>query len=313
MELGFYLRSIILGFLLCFGGLSAATAAEIISIPGKRGAVAVPAPPSRVVIMDYGMLDTLETFQAMGLLGNGVQVALPKSNLPDYLSKYRGEEFSDIGGLKDFNLEYINTFKPEVIIISGRQQDFYQELSSIAPVWQIDSLPAPYLQGTRQNIRDMGKLFAVGEAAEKALADIDRAAGEVRDRALAKGFKALVLLTNDGKISAYGSGSRFGIIHDALGFEQADPSTRVGIHGQLVNYEYIAKTNPDIIFVVDRSVAVIGKADGVRILENELVKGTTAAKKGRIVSLDPGVWYLSGGGLMSLRMMIDEVGRALEK
>ena len=29
----------------------------------------------------------------------------------------------------------------------------------------------------------------------------------------ASGKKALVLLTNDGKVSAYGSGSRFGLVH----------------------------------------------------------------------------------------------------
>ena len=74
----------------------------------------------------------------------------------------------------------------------------------------------------------------------------------------------------------------------------------------------IAEKNPDFIFVVDRSIAVTGKADGVRILDNELVNGTAAARSGRIVSLDPNVWYLSGGGLQSLRMMVEEVRLAVE-
>ena len=304
----------ILLFAVCFivlGTGAALAAASSVNIAHKQGTVSVPVQPQRLVIMDFGMLDTLDAFIALGLVKNDVQVALPKANLPDYLSKYKGGEYVDIGGLKDFNLETIFAFKPDVIITSGRQQDFYQELSAIAPVWQIDNQPPDYLRGTMQNIKDLGRIFGVEEQAAIALANLSEAVRQVHDVAAAKKLKALVLLTNDGKISAYGSGSRFGIIFDALGFEQADSSIRVGIHGQLVNFEYIAERNPDIIFVVDRSIAVSGKADGVRILNNDLVNGTRAAKNGKIVSLDPSVWYLSGGGLVSLRMMVDEIGQVL--
>ena len=286
---------------------------ETVAIPHTRGTVHVPRSPSRIVVMDFGMLDTLDSLEAVGALQRNVKLAVPKTNLPSYLGKYKGDEYADVGGLKDFNLESIYAFKPELIIISGRQQDFYEELSSIAPVWQMNSLPREYLPGVMRNIRDMGKIFAAEEAVGKALADMEAAILAVRNAVSEKHFKTLVLLTNDGKISAYGSGSRFGIIYDALGFEQADPGIKVGIHGQLVNYEYLAEKNPDYIFVVDRSVAVTGKADGVRILNNELVNGTKAARNGHIVSLDPNVWYLSGGGLQSLRMMIEEIRLSVEQ
>ena len=288
-------------------------AGETVAVPHTRGTVQVPRSPSRVVVMDFGMLDTLDSLEAMGALRQNVTLAVPKANLPSYLSKYKGDKYGDVGGLKDFNLESIYAFKPELIIISGRQQDFYEELSSIAPVWQMNSLPREYLPGVMQNIREMGKIFAAEEAVEKALTDIETAMRNVRDAVSEKHLKTLVLLTNDGKISAYGSGSRFGVIYDALGFEQADPGIKVGIHGQLVNYEYLAEKNPDYIFVVDRSVAVTGKADGVRILNNALVNGTNAARGGHIVSLDPNVWYLSGGGLQSLRMMVEEIRLSVEK
>ena len=286
---------------------------ETVTLQHKRGVVQIPRSPARIVIMDYGMLDTLDALESAGALDHTVQVALPKANLPGYLAKYKGDEYVDVGGLKDFNLETIYAFKPELIIISGRQQDFHTELSSIAPVWQIDSLPPDYVRGVMRNIRDMGRIFNAEKTVDAMLADIEAAALSLRRTVEDKHLQALVLLTNDGKISAYGSGSRFGVLYDALGFGQADPGIKVGIHGQLVNYEYIAEKNPDIIFVVDRSVAVTGKADGVRILKNDLVNGTRAARNGRIVSLDPNVWYLSGGGLQSLRMMVEEVRQAMKK
>lgn len=301
----------------CLAILTAGSAfgveAKTIDISTVHGTVTVPVSPARVVIMDFGMLDTLDALGAMGAIQRKIAVALPKGNLPAYLPQYKGEEYVDVGGLKDFNLETIYAFKPDLIITSGRQQDFYKELSSIAPVWQMNSLPEDYLPGVTRNIRDMGAIFSASDQTDKALQDIDAAIEKVRRTAEEKSLKALILLTNDGKISAYGSGSRFGIIHDALGLAQADPEIKVGIHGQMVNYEYIAAKNPDAIFVVDRSAAVTGKADGVRVLDNDLVNGTNAAKNGRIIALDPDVWYISGGGLQSLAIMVQEIQTALEK
>lgn len=278
-----------------------------VSITHTLGTISVPVKPERVVVMDYGSLDTLEA------LGVAARLALPKSNLPSYLAKFKAEEYTDIGGLKEFNLETINAFKPELIIISARQQDYYKELSAIAPVLLADNLAREYLASAKRNITAIGKIFAAKDAVDAGWKSITDAAARVKEKAVAKNMKALVLLTNDGKISAYGAGSRFGIIHDELGVPLADPNIKVGIHGQLVNYEYIAMANPDIIFVVDRSAAVGGKADGMRILDNALVAKTNAAKNNRIVPLDPQYWYLSGGGLQSLAKMVGDIEVALDE
>lgn len=80
-------------------------------------------------------------------------------------------------------------------------------------------------------------------------------------------------------------------------------------HGQQVTYEYIAMLNPDIIFAVDRSVAIGRSAKNLNVLNNVLVNKTKAAKNGAIILLDPQVWYLSGG-IISLNKMISEVEAA---
>lgn len=153
-------------------------------------------------------------------------------------------------------------------------------------------------------------MFGVPEKAAEAVKNIDEAVTRTKDKAQASGKKALVLLTNDGKVSAYGSGSRFGLVHDALGVAQADKNIKVGVHGQQVTYEYIAMLNPDIIFAVDRSVAIGRSAKNPNVLNNVLVNKTKAAKNGAIILLDPQVWYLSGGGIISLNKMISEVEAA---
>ena len=47
------------------------------------------------------------------------------------------------------------------------------------------------------------------------------------------------MLVNEGQLSAYGKGSRFGLIHDTFGFKAADDKIEASTHGQSVSYEYV--------------------------------------------------------------------------
>ena len=42
------------------------------------------------------------------------------------------------------------------------------------------------------------------------------------------------MLVNEGQLSAYGKGSRFGLIHDTFGFKAADDKIEASTHGQSV-------------------------------------------------------------------------------
>ena len=119
----------------------------------------------------------------------------------------------------------------------------------------------------------------------------------INEKSATNDAKALIILGNEGKVSAYGPSSRFGIIHDVFGFKAADEKIEVSTHGQNITFEYILETNPDILFVVDRDAAVGGDASAKDSIENEFVKKTNAYKNGKIIYLDPDYWYLSGGGL----------------
>jgi iron complex transport system substrate-binding protein len=69
--------------------------------------------------------------------------------------------------------------------------------------------------------------------------------------------------------------------------------------------------NPDILFVIDRAAAVGGEVGAKEIIENDLVKKTAAFKNDKIVYLDADAWYLSGGGLKSMKVMAKEIEEAL--
>lgn len=170
---------------------------------------------------------------------------------------------------------------------------------------------ANYMESFTNNVKMLGQIFGKEAEVETELATINDSIKALNTKATADGKKALVILANEGKISAYGAGSRFGIIHDVFGFAQADDKIEVSTHGQSVSYEYVADKNPDYLFVVDRDAAV--KSDGgeagsaKKAVENDLVKNTNAFKNGKIIYLDPNYWYLSGGGLISVSEMLKEV------
>ena len=84
-------------------------------------------------------------------------------------------------------------------------------------------------------------------------------------------------------------------------------------HGQIITFEYIAEKNPAYILVLDRDAAIGKSGAGRSTMDNDLIKGTDAGKNGRIVYLDPGLWYLSGAGLESTQMMLDELRPVLTK
>lgn len=57
---------------------------------------------------------------------------------------------------------------------------------------------------------------------------------------------------------------------------------------------------------------LVRKIDRKLLEDDEQVRQTNAFRKGKIVYLQPDLWYLSGGGLESLSLQLDEVGSAIQ-
>lgn len=279
--------------------------ATTVTVKDSNGSVEVPKNPEKVVVFDNGSLDTMD---ALGV-GDTV-VGAPTKNLPKYLEDYKKVESA--GGIKEPDLEKINQMKPDLIIISGRQQDFQDKLSKIAPTIYLAVDAKDTWNSTKNNIETLAEIFDKKDEAKTKIADLEKEITDVKEKAQASDEKALVVLVNEGQLSAYGTGSRFGIVHDTFGFKQADDAIEASTHGQSVSYEYVLEKNPDILFVIDRTKAIGGDDTNDNVENNELVKQTNAGKNGKVISLQPDVWYLSGGGLESTHLMIEDVQKALK-
>ena len=119
------------------------------------------------------------------------------------------------------------------------------------------------------------------------------------------------MLYNNGKFSAYGAASRFGFMHDVLGLDAAVENLEVSTHGQRVSNEFIMNANPDYLFIIDRNMIVNKQATNKKEIENALIQKTNAYKNGKIIYLNPEIWYISQGGLTSTREMIKEILAAI--
>lgn len=256
--------------------------------------------PQKIVVFDMGSLDTIHALEESEKV-----VGVPQKNLPSYLSEF--ESVSSVGGLKEPDLEKINQLKPDLIIISGRQEDYQETLSAIAPTLYVALESGQAWEDTLKNIEQLGQILDKESEAKSHIDSLKARRDQLHEKIEKKEEKALITLVNEGQLSAYGSGSRFGIIHDAFGYKQADDTIEASTHGQSVSLEYVLEKNPDVLFIIDRTQAIGGDTHNNNIESQPLIAETTAAQKERLVRLDPEVWYLSGGGIESLNRMMDDL------
>lgn len=261
--------------------------------------------PEKVVVFDNGFLDTLD---ALGVK----PTAVVQDSLPSYLSKFKDSTYVNAGTLFEPDYEKLSEINPDIIFISGRASAAYAELSKIAPTVYIGVDNKKFLESFEANTELAGKIFGKEKEAADAIAAYEAKVEEVKAKATASEEKALIVLGSEGALSAYGSGSRFGVIHDVFGVKAADEKIEASTHGANASFEYVRDTNPDILFVVDRDAVVNenGESGTKAAIENEIVSATNAVKNGKVFYLDPEIWYLSGGGLQSETQKIDDVLKA---
>ena len=288
----------------CQAPTSETAAKETVSVTDVTGEKEIPYQPERVVVYDFGMLDTMN---ALGLSENIIGAAT--NNVPAYL-KDTVSEMENVGTLKEPDMEKLITLSPDLIIISGRLADFSEQLQEIAPVLQLSVDQTDYWGSVQHNIQVIADVYGVD--AEPKVTELESEIADLKEKTTAfKEEEALLLLVNDGAISAFSSGSRFGQIFDVFGFTPVNAEIETSTHGQTIGYEGILEINPDILFVIDRSQAIqVDTAENLQLLDNAFITKTNAAQNERIIVLSPDLWYLSGGGLESTHLMVEEINAA---
>jgi iron complex transport system substrate-binding protein len=279
--------------------------AKEVKITHEYGEVTIEKNPEKVVVFDFGVLDALDTL--------GVDITgLPQAIVPKTLEKYAGSEYTNVGSLKEPDFEALHELQPDVIFISARQAELYDQFAEIAPTVFVEVDYANYMSSLEKNFKLLAEIFEKEDVLDTKMKELKASIDELNKEASASDSKALILLANEGKVSAFGPASRYGFVHDVFGFKAVDENLEVSQHGQSVSFEYILEKNPDVLFVIDRSAAIGGEVGAKDTIENELVQKTNAYKNGKIVYLDAVNWYIAGNGIASTQSMVEEVKTVLE-
>ena len=263
--------------------------------------------PKRVVVFDYGVADILKN------LGVDAVVGIPKNGkMPEILSNYSDDKYTNVGSLKETDFEAVESLNPDLIIIGGRQAEDIDNFKEIAPTVNLEVDGQDYMNSFKTVVTDLGNLFDKQNEAKKAIDEIEAKIAKVNKTVTEKGLTASVVMANEGSISAFSAKSRYGLIYNGLGFTEADKNIDDSTHGQQVSFEYFLENKSDYVFVVDRG-AVTGKGEAAsKLFDNEVMNKTEVAKNGNIVYLNSVIWYTMTGGIESTNQMIDEIADAVK-
>ena len=277
------------------------SSASEVSIKSAAGETKVPINPKKIVTFDLGAADTIRA------LGKESSLAgIPKKTLPAYL-KNLSKNIKNVGTMKEPDMEAIAALKPDLIIASPRTAQYVKKFKEIAPtvLFKADNWGS-----TKQNILSLASIFGEdgSKKAKSELAALDKEIESVASANEKSTKKALTLMLNEGAMSAFGAKSRFAFLYSTLKFKATDAKIKDSRHGQEVSFESVKQINPDIIFSLNRTLAIGGdNSVNKDLLNNSLIQETNAAKKKAIVNLTSDLWYLSGGGLESTKLMIKDV------
>ena len=235
-------------------GASSGAPAFPVTVTHGKGEMTFQSAPSKVVVLD---ITTMDTLVALGVADHVVGIVRNGETLPTDL----GDHYSKatvVGNLQEPDQEKIASLDPDLVIVGGRAAKTYD---SVAAAFEGKTILIPGDRSTSFEERLttttdlMSKIFGAADAAAKALETYNKDVERVKAKGTTVG-KGLVLMTSGGKVTAFGKGSRFGIIHDQLGIAPAIEDVEAATHGESISFELISQSNPDWLFVVDRAAAI---------------------------------------------------------
>ena len=220
--------------------------------------------PKRIVILDnlYGeILDPLDITPVGATTGQADSQEF--STL--FKKQYKDAKVVSVGWQGNPDLDKIAELKPDLILMTGEQEDLYDELSEIAPT-------VGYQINTDENWDYHETSLKVAEIFDKRdemKKDLDRL--DAREAVFAENVKAkfgnqklmyLRVTDNDVRYYAYG---HFGYLYDTYHFNRAETFNPDDML-QVIDPDKLKDINPDLLIV---------QADSQELLDNKL-KNTSA-------------------------------------
>lgn len=256
--------------------------------------------PKRIVILDnlYGeILDPLDITPVGATTGQADSQEL--STL--FKKQYKDAKVVSVGWQGNPDLDKIAELKPDLILMTGEQEDLYEELSEIAPT-------VGYQINTDENWDYHETSLKVAEIFDKRdemKKDLDRF--DAREAVFAENVKAkfgnqklmyLRVTDNDIRYYAYG---HFGYLYDTYHFNRAETFNPDDMF-QVIDPDKLKDINPDLLIV---------QADSQELLENKLKNNPVwsslkAVQNNKVIYADYST-YMLGFGIVSQEAIMKQI------
>ena len=256
--------------------------------------------PKRIVILDnlYGeILDPLDITPVGATTGQANSQEF--STL--FKKQYKDAEVISVGWQANPDLDKISELKPDLILMTGEQEDLYDELSEIAPT-------VGYQINTDENWDYHETSLKVAEIFDKRdemKKDLDRL--DAREAVFAENVKAkfgnqklmyLRVTDNDIRYYAYG---HFGYLYDTYHFNRVETFNPDDMF-QVIDPDKLKDINPDLLIV---------QADSQELLDNKLKNcpvwtSLKAVQNNKVIYADYST-YMLGFGIVSQEAIMKQI------
>lgn len=256
--------------------------------------------PKRIVILDnlYGeILDPLDITPVGATTGQSDSQEF--STL--FKKQYKDAKVVSVGWQGSPDLDKIAELKPDLILMTGEQEDLYEELSEIAPT-------VGYQINTDENWDYHETSLKVAEIFDKRdemKKDLDRL--DAREAVFAENVKAkfgdqklmyLRVTDNDVRYYAYG---HFGYLYDTYHFNRAETFNPDDMF-QVIDPDKLKDINPDLLIV---------QADSQELLDNKLKNSPVwtslkAVQNNKVIYADYST-YMLGFGIVSQEAIMKQI------
>ena len=256
--------------------------------------------PKRIVILDnlYGeILDPLHITPVGATTGQADSQEF--STL--FKKQYKDPKVVSVGWQGSPDLDKIAELKPDLILMTGEQENLYEELSEIAPT-------VGYQINTDENWDYHETSLKVAEIFDKRdemKKDLDRV--DAREAVFAENVKAkfgnqklmyLRVTDNDIRYYAYG---HFGYLYDTYHFNRAETFNPDDMF-QVIDPDKLKDINPDLLIV---------QADSQELLENKLKNNPVwsslkAVQNNKVIYADYST-YMLGFGIVSQKAIMKQI------
>ena len=256
--------------------------------------------PKRIVILDnlYGeILDPLDITPVGATTGQSDSQEF--STL--FKKQYKDAKVVSVGWQGNPDLDKIAELKPDLILMTGEQEDLYEKLSEIAPT-------VGYQINTDENWDYHETSLKVAEIFDKRdemKKDLDRL--DAREAVFAENVKAkfgdqklmyLRVTDNDIRYYAYG---HFGYLYDTYHFNRAETFNPDDMF-QVIDPDKLKDINPDLLIV---------QADSQELLDNKLKNSPVwtslkAVQNNKVIYADYST-YMLGFGIVSQEAIMKQI------